>query len=141
MCAQRSGATLNRVLPPWAVARASQIGCALARGCMSCEPCAHKLRGGWLAQTDLSGITSAAVTWDGAVRCVQLGSQGRCMLTGGWRACEMQAGPLTSNEVMPVVVHESCRGAGVEALEAIVSVLSRAVVAPTVTVRGLGRLG
>ena len=69
---------------------------------------------------------------DGAVRCVQLGSQGRCTLTGGWRACEKQAGPLTS--VMLGMVLDGYRCAGVEALEAIVSVSTRAVISSTVAV-------
>jgi hypothetical protein len=59
------------------------------------------------------------------------------MLTGGWRACEMQAGPLT----MLGMVLDGCRGAGLEALEAIVSVLTGAVVSSTIAVGGLERLG
>ena len=63
------------------------------------------------------------------------------MLTGVWRACEMQAVPLTSNRVMPGMVLDRCRGAGVKALETIVSVLTGTVVSSTVTVGGLERLG
>jgi hypothetical protein len=61
------------------------------------------------------------------------------MLTGGWRACEMQAGPLTSVKLSMVL--DGCRGARLEALEAIVSVLTRAVVSSTVSVGGLEGLG
>jgi hypothetical protein len=61
------------------------------------------------------------------------------MLTGGWRACEMQAGPLTSVKLSMVL--DGCRGAWSEALEVVVSVVTRAVVSSTVTVGCLEGLG